>query len=130
MTPDPIAALEAALFDSTTNVLSLSKSLGEKIEQVTELERQLQSLKDDSGDIICELEKRVEALDAELRASAANVLSLSASLGKKIERVTELEAENERLRDAHQHDIRCYREPGRDKGVSILPVCGLEAAHD
>ncbi len=38
--------------------------------------------------------------EAELRDSAANMLSLSASLGKKIERVTELEAQAERYRAA------------------------------
>ena len=41
----------------------------------------------------------VKRLDAELHDSATNVLSLSASLGTKIERVSELEAENKRLRD-------------------------------
>ena len=56
-------------------------------------ERHLQSLKDDAGDMLCDLEDQVKRLEAELHDSAKNVLSLSASLGKKIERVSELEAE-------------------------------------
>lgn len=47
--------------------------------------------------VITKLRADIERLEAESRAFAADVLSLSASLGKKIERVTELEAERDRL---------------------------------
>ena len=49
----------------------------------------------------------LERLDAELHDSAQNVLSLSASLGTKIERVSELEAEAERLRASLEHIAIC-----------------------
>lgn len=52
----------------------------------------------------------VKRLDTESRAFAEDVLSLSASLGKKIERVSELEAERDGLREAAKraYDDKCY----------------------
>lgn len=87
-----------------------------------------------ANEVIDRLIADVVRLEAESSDFAKNVLSLSASLGKKIERVSELEAENERLREAaDQASLKRGlqdRKEGRMHPLSELQQELLEQRHD